>query len=91
MTRISSSATPAPTPPTGATKGRVGPLTRRETEVAALAARGLTDRQIAAELVITEGTVGVHLERIFGKLGIRSRAQLAVWAAEHGLAATDPA
>jgi DNA-binding CsgD family transcriptional regulator len=61
------------------------PLTRREREVAALVARGLTDRQIAETLVITEGTVGVHLNNIFTKLDLHSRSQLAVWAAEHGL------
>jgi predicted ATPase/DNA-binding CsgD family transcriptional regulator len=61
------------------------PLTRREREVAALVARGLTDRQIAETLVITEGTVGVHLSNIFTKLDLHSRAQLAVWAAERGL------
>jgi DNA-binding NarL/FixJ family response regulator len=82
-----STASAASTPE--ATRGRAGPLTRRETEVAALAAHGLTDRQIASELVITEGTVGVHLERIFGKLGIRSRVQLATWVVEHGLATTN--
>jgi non-specific serine/threonine protein kinase len=64
---------------------RPSPLTRREREVTTLVARGLTDRQIAEALVITEGTVGVHLNHIFGKLEIRTRAQLAVWAAEQGL------
>jgi predicted ATPase/DNA-binding CsgD family transcriptional regulator len=66
------------------------PLTRREREVAALVARGQTDRQIAETLVITEGTVGVHLTNIFGKLDLHSRAQLAVWAAEHGLLLARP-
>jgi non-specific serine/threonine protein kinase len=55
-----------------------------------LAARGLTDREIAGELVIAEGTVGVHLERIFGKLGIRSRAQLATWVVEQERTASSP-
>ena len=55
--------------------------------MAALVARGRTDRQIAEELVITEGTVGVHLTNIFTKLDLHSRAQLAVWAAENGLLA----
>jgi DNA-binding NarL/FixJ family response regulator len=45
----------------------------------------LTARQVAETLVISEGTVGVHLANIFSKLGLRSRAQLAVWAAERGL------
>jgi predicted ATPase/DNA-binding CsgD family transcriptional regulator len=66
---------------------RPDPLTRRERGVAVLVARGLTDRQIAEELVITEGTVGVHLDHIFTKLGFHSRAQVAAWAAEHGLLA----
>jgi non-specific serine/threonine protein kinase len=61
------------------------PLTRRESEVAALVARGLTNRQVATELVISEGTVSVHLEHIFSKLGFRSRAQLAVWVVARGI------
>jgi predicted ATPase/DNA-binding CsgD family transcriptional regulator len=72
------SAAPAP-------ERQPGPLTRREREVARLVAQGLTDRQIAEALVITEGTVGVHLNNIFTKLDLHVRAQLAVWAAEHGL------
>jgi DNA-binding NarL/FixJ family response regulator len=52
----------------------------REREVAALLARGFTNRQIAAELTIQEGTAGVHVEHIFGKLGFHSRAQVAAWA-----------
>jgi predicted ATPase/DNA-binding CsgD family transcriptional regulator len=82
---------PAAAPAVTTPGGRIGPLTRRESEVAVLAARGLTDRQIAAELVITEGTVGVHLERIFGKLGIRSRAQLAAWVVKQGAGPPGPA
>jgi non-specific serine/threonine protein kinase len=78
-------APPVPAPP--ATSRGPSPLTRREREVAALVARGQTDRQIAEALVITEGTVGVHLGHIFVKLDLHSRAQLAVWAAEHGLLA----
>ncbi len=54
-------------------------LTRREEEVAALAARGLTNRQIAQELVISEHTVHHHLTSILKKLGLRSRRQLAAW------------
>jgi predicted ATPase/DNA-binding CsgD family transcriptional regulator len=78
-------------PRTGPAPDRApSPLTRREREVAALVARGRTDRQIAEQLVITEGTVGVHLAHIFTKLDLHSRAQLAVWAAEHGLLAERP-
>jgi DNA-binding NarL/FixJ family response regulator len=61
------------------------PLTRRELEVAGLIARGLTDRQIAEDLVITTGTAGNHVVHILDKLGFRSRAQVAAWAVEHGL------
>jgi DNA-binding NarL/FixJ family response regulator len=60
-------------------------LTRREREVAALIARGLTDREIAHALGITEGTTGIHVVHILSKLGFRSRTQVAVWAAKHGL------
>jgi DNA-binding NarL/FixJ family response regulator len=47
-------------------------------------ARGLTDRQIAAELGIAEGTVGVHTERLYRKLGVRTRAQMAAWVVRRG-------
>jgi predicted ATPase/DNA-binding CsgD family transcriptional regulator len=60
-------------------------LTPREQEVASLIARGLTNRQIGEALVITEGTAASHVVHILDKLGFRSRAQVAVWAAEHGL------
>jgi non-specific serine/threonine protein kinase len=56
-----------------------GPLSKREREVAQLVAGGLTNRQIAERLVIAERTVEGHLERIRGKLGLRSRTQIAVW------------
>jgi predicted ATPase/DNA-binding CsgD family transcriptional regulator len=62
------------------------PLTARELEVAALIARGLTNRQIAHELIITTGTARTHVEHILGKLGLRSRTQVATWAAGRGLA-----
>lgn len=66
-------------------------LTPREREVAALLARGLSNRGIAEALVITETTAEVHVKHILGKLGFQSRAQAAVWAAEHGLQrAADP-
>jgi DNA-binding CsgD family transcriptional regulator len=70
---------------------RTSPLTPREVEVAALVARGLTNRAIAAELVITEATAERHIRNIFDKLGFASRAQLAIWAHEHGLAPQRPA
>jgi DNA-binding CsgD family transcriptional regulator len=57
-------------------------LTPREREVALLLARGLTNRQIADHLVITERTVGAHVEHILEKLGFTSRTQVALWAVE---------
>jgi non-specific serine/threonine protein kinase len=61
------------------------PLTRREREIAALIARGLTNRQIAAELVIAERTADTHVSNLLGKLGARTRSQIAAWAVEHDL------
>ena len=52
-------------------------LTDREREVADLVATGITNREIAARLVLSEKTVERHLSRIFAKLGISSRAALA--------------
>ena len=54
--------------------------------MAGLLASGLSNRDIAAALVLSEGTAEVHVKRILSKLGFRSRSQVAVWAAEHGLA-----
>jgi predicted ATPase/DNA-binding CsgD family transcriptional regulator len=64
-------------------------LTRRETEVAALAARGLTNRDIAGQLFLSVRTVEVHVDRILTKLGFRTRTQLAAWAYEEGLRPED--
>lgn len=60
-------------------------LTSREREVAALVARGMTNRQIAAELVITEGTAANHVKHILARLTLDSRVQIAAWAIQHGL------
>jgi predicted ATPase/DNA-binding CsgD family transcriptional regulator len=57
-------------------------LTARELEIAALIARGLSNRGIADELVISPATAARHVANIFTKLGFSSRAQLAAWAAE---------
>lgn len=53
-------------------------LTRREREVAPLVARGLTNRQIASELSISEHTAATHIHRILKKLNLRSRAQISI-------------
>src|SRR3712207_3980797 len=60
-------------------------LTHREEEVAALVARGLTNRQIAKELVISEHTVENHVAKILKKLRVDSRTQIATWATRQGL------
>ena len=62
-----------------------GNLSRRELEVVALVARSLTNRQISAELSISERTAGNHVAKILRKLGLRSRTQIATWATEQGL------
>jgi DNA-binding CsgD family transcriptional regulator len=59
-------------------------LTTREQEIASLMADGLSNRDIAERLVITEGTVEVHVKHILSKLGFRSRAQVAGWLAHQG-------
>jgi non-specific serine/threonine protein kinase len=61
------------------------PLTAREAEVASLIAHGCTNREIGATLVIAERTAESHVSNICAKLGFRSRTQVAVWAAQHGL------
>jgi DNA-binding CsgD family transcriptional regulator len=56
-------------------------LTRREREVATLVAQGLTNREIATRLFISERTAESHVEQIRGKLGVHSRVQIANWVA----------
>jgi DNA-binding NarL/FixJ family response regulator len=69
----------------------VGPLTPREREVAALIARGMINRQIAETLVISDRTAENHVSNILSKLGLQTRAQVAVWAIQHGLGASSTA
>ena len=61
------------------------PLSPREREVAGLIAQGLTNREIAAGLVVTERTAATHIEHILNKLGLRNRAQVTAWAVARGL------
>jgi predicted ATPase/DNA-binding CsgD family transcriptional regulator len=71
--------------PHRATGSEFSGLTRREREVATLVSQGKSNRQIAAELVVSERTVEGHVNNILSKLGFRSRAQVAAWAVEKGL------
>lgn len=68
----------------------LGTLTEREREVLALVARGLTNTEIAAELVISPATAKTHVSRVMMKLGARDRAQLVVIAYETGLVQARP-
>jgi DNA-binding CsgD family transcriptional regulator len=61
-------------------------LTDRERQVLALVARGATNREIAGELFMAEKTASVHVSRILGKLGVRSRTEAAAVAHRQGLA-----
>lgn len=60
-------------------------LTAREREVAALVARGFSNREIAEALVISRRTADSHIQHILNKLGFRSRAQIAAWAVASGV------
>ncbi|MDX1656879.1 MAG: LuxR C-terminal-related transcriptional regulator, partial [Candidatus Competibacteraceae bacterium] len=59
-------------------------LTAREEEILGLIAAGRSNKLIARELAIAEGTVKVHVKRILKKLRLHSRVEAAVWAVKHG-------
>jgi len=84
---------PRPRPPSpDGTQTHAGPgqLTRREQDVTALVAQGLSNGQIAAALVISPRTVETHVQHIMDKLGCSSRAQIAAWSATLPDAPKDP-
>jgi predicted ATPase/DNA-binding CsgD family transcriptional regulator len=68
--------------PVALVRHTMSPLTRRETEVARLVAKGMSNKEIAAALVVAQRTAEGHVERILRKLGFSSRAQIAAWVAE---------
>lgn len=74
---------------TGEANGAV--LTPREIEVAGLIAEGLSNKAVAAKLVIAQRTVEAHVEHILDKLGFSSRTQVAAWVVEMGRSATEAA
>jgi DNA-binding CsgD family transcriptional regulator len=71
----------APLPPRRWPSG----LTDREVEVLGLLSRGAADKQIAADLGITAKTVAHHVQHVYDKIGVRSRAGATLFAVEHGL------
>ena len=74
-------------PAPDAESGRPGvyPLTRKEVEVAILVARGKTNKEIASMLFNSERTIDNHVQHIYNKLTLDSRAELAVWVQERRL------
>jgi DNA-binding NarL/FixJ family response regulator len=69
-----------------AAKAQYGGLTAREREVAVLIAQGKSNREIADQLVLGERTIETHVGTVLSKLGFSSRAQVAAWAVQVGLA-----
>jgi len=74
-----------PAPARHSREDTVNRLTPRELEVAALVAEGLSNRELAARLVITERTAENHVAHILDRLGLRSRVQIATWVTERGV------
>ena len=78
--RLASLPGPEPAPPV-----ELDELTPREREVLTLLAAGHSNAEIAAELVISDGTAKTHVARVLGKLGLRDRVQAVIFAYESGL------
>ena len=72
-------------PPDAAGTSPLAELTDRERQVLVLMARGLSNDDIAAELVVAQATVKTHVNRVLAKLGVTSRVQAVVVAYESGL------
>lgn len=69
--------------PTAPTFSKLDSLTNREREILELIAKGMSNKLIARELDISDGTVKVHVKHLLKKLGLRSRVEAAVWMVNH--------
>ena len=78
-------------PPPRPGRPTVDPLTERELEVLKLVAHGKSNREIADELVVSEGTVRTHVSNILSKLHLASRTQATLFALREGLTSLDDA
>ena len=87
--RLIEQFTHASRPAPGSVPAPLAELTSRELEVLKLVARGLSNAEIAAELVLGENTVKTHVAHLLGKLGLRDRVQAVVVAYESGLVAPE--
>ena len=79
--------TPMRRPPNGA---QSDVLSRREEEVAAMVAQGMSNRQIASDLYLSERTIENHVSMILRKLDLAARTEIAAWATERRLIAPNP-
>lgn len=75
----------APRPSASLRSPHPGGLSRREVEVLQLAARGLTTREIGERLYISPKTADHHIQHVYSKIGVSTRAGAALWAIQHDL------
>jgi DNA-binding NarL/FixJ family response regulator len=80
---------PVKSAPSASLPAALQELTEREREVLDQIARGLTNRQIAEKMVISEKTVKTHVSNLLDKLGLEDRTRAAIWALKHGLGSED--